>query len=203
MKEMWNKRYNEKTYAYGKEPNVFLKEQLDKLSVGKLLLPAEGEGRNALYATQQKWNVKAIDFSESAKEKTLKLFKAHELSLDYEVGDLLEIELPKNEYDTIALIYAHFPTLIQTDIYRKLIASLKTGGTIILEGFSKKHLLYQEQNPNVGGPKNEDMLFSKEKINQQFTGFAIQKLEEKEVELAEGLYHQGLASVIRFVGVKI
>ena len=30
-KDRWDERYNNKEFAYGKEPNKYLKEQLDKL----------------------------------------------------------------------------------------------------------------------------------------------------------------------------
>ena len=49
-KEFWDERYNEENFAYGHEPNVLLKKILDKLPAGKILFPAEGEGRNAVYA---------------------------------------------------------------------------------------------------------------------------------------------------------
>ena len=35
-------------FAYGEQPNNYLKEQLEKLAVGTILFPAEGEGRNAV-----------------------------------------------------------------------------------------------------------------------------------------------------------
>jgi hypothetical protein len=35
--------------AYGEEPNNYLKEKLEKLNTGKILFPAEGEGRNAVF----------------------------------------------------------------------------------------------------------------------------------------------------------
>ena len=47
MKEMWDKRYAQTDFVYGTEPNEFFKKQLLKLTPGKILLPAEGEGRNA------------------------------------------------------------------------------------------------------------------------------------------------------------
>ena len=53
MKDFWNDRYGRAEYAYGKNPNVFFKEQLDLLPPGKILLPAEGEGRNAVYAAEK------------------------------------------------------------------------------------------------------------------------------------------------------
>lgn len=47
------------------------------------------------------------------------------------------------------------------------------------------------------------MLFSLEQIQQDFTGFEIQTLEEKEVFLNEGNSHNGKGSVIRFIGKKL
>lgn len=46
--------------AYGTEPNAFFKAQLDQLTPGRLLLPAEGEGRNAVYAAKKGWEVAAF-----------------------------------------------------------------------------------------------------------------------------------------------
>ncbi|MDD2278789.1 MAG: SAM-dependent methyltransferase, partial [Bacteroidales bacterium] len=65
----WDKRYASPNYVYGTEPNNFLKQELSKLSAGKLLLPGEGEGRNALWAAKNNWEVTAADFSQMAKEK--------------------------------------------------------------------------------------------------------------------------------------
>jgi hypothetical protein len=43
-------RYRDEAFAYGEEPNSYLKEQLVKLPIGTILFPAEGEGRNAVFA---------------------------------------------------------------------------------------------------------------------------------------------------------
>ena len=48
-KEMWDQRYAESEYVYGTNPNEFYKQVLDNLAPGKILLPAEGEGRNAFF----------------------------------------------------------------------------------------------------------------------------------------------------------
>jgi len=50
MKEKWDERYGAKEFAFGEQPNNYLKEQLDKIPIGKMLFPAEGEGRNAVHA---------------------------------------------------------------------------------------------------------------------------------------------------------
>jgi len=46
------------------------------------------------------------------------------------------------------------------------------------------------------------MLFSIDEIKADFAGYDIIALEEKEIELQEGTFHNGLGSVIRFVGRK-
>ena len=69
MNSFWNERYSTNEYAYGTEPNEFFKSVLSKLEVGKLLLPGEGEGRNAVYAAKQGWHVTAFDTSIAGKTK--------------------------------------------------------------------------------------------------------------------------------------
>ena len=73
MKDFWNERYASTEYVYGKEPNQYFKQILCSLSPGKILLPAEGEGRNAVYAASLGWQVYAYDFSERAYKKAMAL----------------------------------------------------------------------------------------------------------------------------------
>lgn len=65
----WDERYKEKEYVYGISPNEFLKKELLKLKVGSILLPCEGEGRNAVFAAKNGWNVFAFDSSFEGKKK--------------------------------------------------------------------------------------------------------------------------------------
>ncbi len=48
----WDDRYSKEEFAYGEEPNNYLAEQLIKLNDGSILFPAEGEGRNAIFAAR-------------------------------------------------------------------------------------------------------------------------------------------------------
>jgi hypothetical protein len=63
-------------------------------------------------------------------------------------------------------------------------------------------LLYNALNEKVGGPKDEESLFSTDEIRTDFQDFEFIALGEQEVELQEGLFHNGKGSVIRFVGRK-
>ncbi len=203
MKEMWNKRYAEDGYAYGDEPNVFFKQQIDQLSKpGKLLLPAEGEGRNAVYAAKRGWEVHAFDISQEGQKKAMQLANDNNVSINYQVGTLDELNFSNKAFDSIGLIYAHFPTPIRAALHAQFSNLIKPGGHLILEGFSKTNLPLRQANPQVGGPDKLDMLFSVEEIAAQFNEIKPIILHDEEVELNEGKYHMGTARVIRFMGQK-
>lgn len=198
----WNDRYSNEEFAYGEEPNNYLKNELTKLPVGKILFPAEGEGRNAVFAAKLGWTVSAFDISSEGKSKALKLADKNKVSIDYQVGELDSLSLKNEQFDAIALIYAHFPANIKSLYHKTFDKYLKKGGIIIFEAFSKKHLDYVAANEKVGGPKDIESLFSTEEIKSDFANYEIIELVETEIELNEGVFHNGKGSVIRFVGRK-
>ncbi|MCB9195426.1 MAG: class I SAM-dependent methyltransferase [Flavobacteriales bacterium] len=202
MKQFWDDRYSEESYAYGDTPNEFFKEQLTKLSTGRLLLPAEGEGRNAVFAAKQGWNVIAFDQSESGKKKALKLAAKNHVSINYDIHDLLHLDYALESFDAIALIYVHMPPSIRMQVHQGLCKLLKSGGKLILEGFSKDHLKYNSVNPKAGGPQNLELLFSYDELKSDFCDMDIQSLEEEITHLQEGLYHVGESAVVRMVATK-
>ncbi|MFH6767652.1 class I SAM-dependent methyltransferase [Gaetbulibacter aquiaggeris] len=203
MENLWDTRFGQKEYAYGTLPNAFFKSVIDTYNVeGKLLLPAEGEGRNAVYAAKKGFDVYAFDTSTEGKKKAMKLAKENNVTINYEVGDFYSLELLKEKFDAVVLIFAHFTPDIVSDYHKKITELLKPNGLVILEGFSENHIEFQKNNPKAGGPKNLEMLFSKKTITRDFPDFEIIKLEEVEVELDEGIFHQGKAKVIRFIGRK-
>lgn len=200
--DRWNDRYSSVEFAYGEEPNTYLKEQLEKLDAGTILFPAEGEGRNAVFAATRGWRVAAFDISTEGKKKALRLAEAHGVTIDYQVGELQTLSFAPEQFDALALIYAHFPADIKSQYHRALDKYVRTGGIVIFEAFSKRHLEYIAKNENVGGPKELAMLFSTQEIQADFANYDIIELAEQEIELSEGQFHNGKGSVIRFVGRK-
>lgn len=190
----WDERYAQSEYVYGKQPNEFFKEQLQTLSAGKILLPAEGEGRNAVFAAQQGWDVTAFDSSIEGQKKAMVLANEKGVPLNYKISSFENFDTEET-YDAIGLVYAH--TSNRVDNHARIIKFLKNGGTLILEGFSKEQL-----NNNSGGPKNIDMLFSVDELKSDFENFSRLNIWTEEIDLSEGSHHSGKASVIRMVGVK-
>lgn len=201
-RDMWNARYEAENYAYGKDPNVFFADWIAKVLPGTILMPADGEGRNGVFAAQLGWQVTSFDMSEEGKRKALELAEERDTAIDYIVGDLKQLQFEEWSFDAIGLIYAHFTADEKSMLHKKLDHYLKPGGIIIFEAFSKQHLRFNAINPNVGGPTDLGMLFSMEEIIADFYNYDILLIEEVVVRLDEGKYHIGKGSVIRFVGRK-
>ncbi|WP_029037401.1 class I SAM-dependent methyltransferase [Salinimicrobium xinjiangense] len=202
MKDFWDERYSNEEYVYGEVPNEYFHSRFTQFDPGEILFAAEGEGRNAVFAAKCDWKVTAFDISTEAKKKAEKLAQKHEVELDYRIGELPDLGFEENEFDAVAMIYAHFPPDIRSRYHELLISYLRRDGLIIFEGFSKKHKVYQEKNPEVGGPKDDALLYSMEEIKKDFGELNFLELYEAEVELKEGRFHDGLGAVIRFVAQK-
>ncbi|MBU3927882.1 MAG: class I SAM-dependent methyltransferase [Bacteroidetes bacterium] len=198
MKSFWNQRYGAAQFAYGVEPNKFYKEQINRLKPGKVLFPGEGEGRNAVYAATLGWDVTAFDSAENGKLKSDMLADLYEVKIDYIVDDAEDVKLRSNYFDCIVFVFVHLPVEKRQLFHRKMLSKLKPGGLVIFEGFAKKQLEL-----NTGGPRNLEMLFSKEEIWEDFSP-QMQELniQELDVKINEGEFHQGISQVIRFAARK-
>ena len=195
----WNERYQNNETVYGLLPNVFFKHCIDKINTGKLLLPAEGEGRNAVYAAKNGWDVTAFDYSEVAKEKALKLALSHQVTFVYQTTNFLSFQAEPASMDAAALIYAHMPPEIRSEFHHKVAYWVKKGGYVILEAFNPLQLELQS-----GGPKDVSMLYTQEMLKNDFPEheWKIELLETTETELSEGPFHEGKAQVIRLLACR-
>jgi len=193
----WDERYAVEDYVYGTEPNDFLKEELPKLTAGKILFPGEGEGRNAVFAAQLGWEVTAFDSSSEGKAKAERLAQAKGVSIDYQLASYDEAEFPVESFDALVLIYTHIPAATRQSYHQKFVKYLKPGGQLILEGFAKEQI-----NNNTGGPRDINMLWSQKELESDFAGLSKLEIHEIEKELVEGLFHNGKAAIIRAIGKK-
>jgi len=197
MGQFWDDRYSTSQYIYGKEPNGFFSTELSKREPGRILLPGEGEGRNAVYAALSGWQVDAFDQSRVGRDKALAFASALGVEINYRACLIEEFPFQANFYDVVGLTFFHAHGPDRYKLHNQVIKTLLPGGTVILEAFHKEQL-----GKNTGGPGSLEMLFDEEMILSDFAGLEPVLLEKQMVTLNEGPFHQGEASVIRFTGVK-
>lgn len=195
--EFWDIRYSRPEYAYGINPNQYFKKFIDAYPPGKLLLPGEGEGRNAVYAARKGWEVIAIDQSSEGKRKTKALADENHVSINYSLGRLEDYPFQSNQFDAVALIFLHLSPEIRLHIHKQFVQSLVSGGFLLVEAFSKQQL-----GRSSGGPPAIELLYDKILLSQDFHQLKILELYNIEEDLDEGLFHQGQAALVRLLACK-
>lgn len=194
---IWDEEYKTDNYVYGKEPNDFLKENYACIPKGKVLLLAEGEGRNAVFLALKGYQVTAVDISAVGLEKAKKLANENDVSIKTICADLETLDIGKKTWDGIVSIFCHLPPHIRDSLYERVEKALKPSGTFLLEGYTPKQLKYK-----TGGPPVAEMMVSKDILIKGFSNVEFIHLMELEREILEGIKHHGLASVLQAIGIK-
>jgi SAM-dependent methyltransferase len=196
---MWDQRYNEDGFAYGTEPNDFLKAEYSQIPKGgKVLCLAEGEGRNAVFLARQGYDVTAVDQSPVGLEKAEKLAADNGVSITTQVADLADYDLGQQAWDGIVSIAAHVPPALRKKVHVQILPALKDKGVFILEGYTVRHLEME----GVGGPPNKDLLLSLDELKNELNGLELEIGQEVEREMSEGKYHQGKSAVVQIAARK-
>lgn len=196
-RSFWDNRYAENEVVYGQQPNHFFKQFIDTHKPGRILLPAEGEGRNAIYAASKGWEVDAFDFSGEAIKKAIGLSKKKNVSINYWMQDIEKFTAIK-KYDAVGLVYIHLPKNMRQEFHKQVHNSIRSGGFLVFEAFAKEQIEFDS-----GGPKDISLLYDAPTICQDFPFLHIMFCGQKEIELNEGKFHKGRASVLQLVGQKL
>lgn len=196
---MWDERYNEEGFAYGTEPNDFLKSECSRIPRGgKVLCLAEGEGRNAVFLAKKGYSVTAVDQSSVGLQKAKKLAFENGVEISTTVADLADYDLGTGAWDGIVSIAAHVPPALRKKIHAQVAHALKVKGVFILEAYTERHL----EMKGVGGPPDKTLLMSLDELTVELEGLEFIIAAEVERHVSEGKYHQGESAVVQLVACK-
>lgn len=203
-RELWDQRYAAAgdSYLFGRHPNAFLASQQDLLVAGqRALCVADGEGRNSVWLAQRGLLVDAVEFSPVAIAKARRLAAVRGLGIHnphFIEADLLDWDWPEGRYDAVVAIFIQFLTPAQQpDCFRRLVAALKPGGRLFLQGYTPKQIEY-----GTGGPSAVENLYTEGLLREAFADLAIEGLEAFEEVIEEGSGHHGLSALIDLVARK-
>jgi hypothetical protein len=197
--EAWDERFSGDGWAYGREPNVWLAERISMLSPGKALFPADGEGRNAVWAATKGWESYVFDLSSVGKKKCAILASEHDVTVHYKIDDLETRQFNEEEFDLVACSWFHVPSTTRIEHYPRMLKSIKSGGHFVTEGYHKTQI-----DMTSGGPKDLDLLWDlDELIDELGEGFEIVHAAVEETILEESELHSGLAQVVRLHLMKV
>lgn len=195
-REFWNHRYAQPGFAYGTEPNDFLREHAGALS-GPVLCLGEGEGRNAVFLAQRGLEVTAVDLSPLGLEKASELARTRGTRLTTKVADLADFDLGEAQWGAIVSIWCHLPPWVRTQVHAGVVRALKPGGVFLLEAYTPRQLAF-----DTGGPKNAELLYEPEVVRAELTGLEVERCAELERDVQEGDWHRGKSAVLQVLARK-
>lgn len=128
----WNEAFSRPNPPLAGEPSAILVETVRGLRPGKALDFGMGLGRNALWLAAQGWDVTGIDISDVAIEKVKQAAAQKQLKVDAVLADIRQYDLGREKWDLIVAANMHELTVENAP---RLIAALKPGGLLVVEGF--------------------------------------------------------------------
>ena len=194
----WDARYAEPGWAFGTEPNDFLREFAHVLpAAGRVLCLAEGEGRNAVHLATLGHDVTAVDLSSVGLAKAARLAAERDVDLRTEVADLASYRIEPGSWDAIVSIFAHVPRVVREPLHRAVVAGLAPGGVLLLEAYTPRQL-----ERGTGGPTDPTKFMTLAGLQQELAGLDWKMAREIEREVIEGRYHGGRSEVVQLIGRK-
>ena len=192
----WNKRFEGDEFLFGTEPNAWLKAHAGAWPPGgRVLSVADGEGRNSVWLARQGFVVDAFDIAELGVAKARRLAQQQGVAVNYAVADCESYSWPQGACDGVAAIFIQFADPAQRErLFARMAASLKPGGTLVLQGYTPKQLEYR-----TGGPPFASHLYTPAMLREAFAALQIVELREYEADVAEGSGHCGRSALIGLV----
>jgi len=194
---MWDERYSDEEYAYGKDANDFLVENTHQLKKATVLCLADGEGRNSVFLAEQGYDATSVDASAEGIKKAIKLAQERNVNIQAIVADLNHYSIEENSWDSIVSIFCHLPPDLRKQVHADVVKGLKPGGVLLLEAYTPDQIIL-----GTGGPPVAEMTMTLSQLQEELKGLVFEVAHEKNRNVVEGKYHTGEAAVVQIVARK-
>ena len=197
MMSFWDDRYRREDYAYGTEPNDFLRGEAARIPAGRVLCLADGEGRNGVFLASLGHAVTSVDLSAEGLRKAERLARQRGVTLDLVQADLAEYDLEANAFSGIVSIFAHLPVAARKRLYTQIPRALVAGGAFVLESYRPEQLAFA-----TGGPRDAALLPTLVELTTELAALELVVARDTEREIHEGTFHDGQSATVQIVAVK-
>lgn len=194
--DFWNARFADDGYRYGTEPADFVRRHAPRLPpAARVLVPADGEGRNGVYLASLGHTVVTTEVSEAAIAKSRRLAEARGVTLTHGRVDLRGWTWPVADFDAVVAVFVQFaPPDERRALFEGLKQATRPGGLVLLHGYTPEQLAL-----GTGGPRDAAHLYTTELLRDAFADWAIEHLEAYRRTLDEGEGHRGPSALIDLV----
>ena len=157
----WDAIYSNNEFGFFPPANVLHQNKHLLPTRGKALDLASGQGRNAVFLSRLGYETHAWDISRVALDKLSEYAAAESLTVNAQLIDLNEYELPQNEFDII--VVSHY---LNRNIIENIKQAMANNGLIFYQTFTRNKV-------DDIGPSNPDYLLKENELLQLFSDFII------------------------------
>jgi len=132
--QIFDRIYTNPEPPFNTQPSAFLARVVDGLAPGAALDVAMGQGRNSLFLARKGWRVTGYDISPVGLAQATKSAAKEGLTLNTQLTSHDAFDFGKNRWDLIVMIFPG--TSMEEEFVRRVKASLKPGGLVVVEQFN-------------------------------------------------------------------
>ncbi len=194
--DFWDARFDTEQFVYGTEATAFLQEQALRLEPGsRILVPADGEGRNSAFLAGLGHSVVATDLSDHGLEKARQLAKSRGVVVEHLKADIQDWQFPDAAFDAIVGVFIQFlEPAARAQVFEGMRRTVRPGGLVLLHGYTEAQLEH-----GTGGPPIREQLYSEKLLRDAFAGWELLRLQSYERVLEEGTGHVGQSALIDLI----
>ncbi|WP_203823323.1 bifunctional NAD(P)/FAD-dependent oxidoreductase/class I SAM-dependent methyltransferase [Actinoplanes palleronii] len=132
----WEERYRSRPAIWSGKPNVQLVAEAAGLPAGRALDVGCGEGADAAWLAERGWQVTGTDISTVALERAAGHATAAGLAerITFTHADLRADPPAERSYDLVSAHFMHLPGPARRELYARLAAAVRPGGTLLIVG---------------------------------------------------------------------
>ena len=153
----WDDRYRGSGLVWSATPNMWVEQEASRLTPGRALDLACGEGRNSIWLAHRGWQVTGVDFSSAAISKAQTLAEAQDppvIPIDWRCADATTFQ-SSLEFDLALLVYLQLPARQRRAAVRSAWNSLAPHGHLLVIAHHSDNLEH-----GVGGPQEPAALYT-------------------------------------------
>jgi len=166
-RDFWNGKFSDPKTQFIRQPSRLLADAIQGRPPGRALDLGMGEGRNTVFLALQGWEATGVDISDVAVTQAKQRAAKFHLNISAVIEDLDQYQLGVSRWDLIALFYVHaWYQGSRPSSPERLVAALRPGGLLVIEGFAGNH----------------ELMFQSNELLRDFGALTILRYEDTEAE---------------------
>jgi SAM-dependent methyltransferase len=158
-RDFWEERYGSAERVWSGNPNPQLVAAAEDLAPGTALDVGSGEGADAIWLAARGWQVTGVDVSQAALDRAARHAAEAGVDVTWRQADVRSWDPAEARYDLVSVQYLHLPGPVRDALHRRLAATVRPGGTLLIVGHHPADL-----KTTIRRPRLPHLLFTGEEI---------------------------------------